>query len=114
MTDPTIKPGLRVQPAAPTIKQDLKVQTTADAARPDEEWHEDYGPVLWHHLDEWGGICEAPIVACGGWDLDVNQPWPGYYTHWSPLPIFPQYPVRAVKIAPPAFLICDGENAHVI
>ena len=80
-----------------------------DAAFPEEDWHEDHGAVLWHHLDEYGGICEAPIVAYGGDDLETNQPWPGYYTHWSPLPALPKYPVRSVAIAPPGMLICDWE-----
>ena len=85
-----------------------KTPTTADAAHPEDEWHEDHGPVLWHHLDEDGSICEAPIVACGGEELEDQQPWPGYYTHWSPLPLLPQCPVRSVMIAPPGVLICDG------
>lgn len=48
-------------------------------ARPEEEWHEDFGPVLWWKFP----IEEAPWCGCGqGIDLD----WPGYHTHWTPLP----------------------------
>lgn len=78
-----------------------------DAVRPADEWHEDHGPVLWWTLDEWGAIAEAPIVARGDEELDEAQPWPGYYTHWSPLPVMPQYPVREMKLAPHGTLICD-------
>ena len=74
------------------------------------DWHEDIGPVLWHCLGEWGDVCEAPIVATGDDDLDSQQPWDGYYTHWSYLPEFPRFPVRAVAIAPPDFLLCDQEG----
>jgi hypothetical protein len=84
-----------------------------DAVYAEADWYEDLGPVLWHHLDEWGGLCEAPIVAYGGEDLDDKQPWDGYYSHWSPLPELPQFPVRAAMIAPPGRLICDVENADV-
>lgn len=84
---------------------------TADlyALHPAEEWHEDYGPVLWHHIDEWGGLSEAPIVASGDDDLDDQQPWRGYYSHWSRLPVMPQFPLRSLMIAPPGALLCDAE-----
>lgn len=72
-----------------------------------DAWNEDHGPVLWHFLDEYGGLCEAPIVSCGGDELDGRQPWDGYYTHWSKLPPMPQYPLRSLMIAPPGTLICD-------
>jgi hypothetical protein len=82
----------------------------SDALRPAEDWHEDYGDVLWWHLDEYGAISEAPIVASG---LDVidNEPWCSYYSHWSPLPAMPQYPVREMMLAPMGALLCDGPAA---
>lgn len=45
--------------------------------RPLDEWHEDCGPALWWRFP----IEEAPY--CGG-PLDCD--WPGYHTHWSPIP----------------------------
>lgn len=76
---------------------------------PADQWHEDYGPVLWHHLDEYGGVCEAPIVSCGYEELDDHQPWEGYYTHWSRLPNLPQYPNRQAMLAPEQAMICDWD-----
>lgn len=80
--------------------------------RPADEWHEDYGDVLWHHIGEWGNICEAPIVSCGGEELDGKQPWEGYYSYWSRLPPMPNWPLRSLMIAPPGMLICDWEEAN--
>lgn len=81
--------------------------------RPAHEWIENYGPVLWHHIGEFGELCEAPIVAYGDWDFNGNQPWAGYYSYWSPLPEMPRFPLRSLMIAPPGRLICDQENSHV-
>lgn len=50
-------------------------------ARPEAEWHEDDGPVLWHKFP----INEAPWV---GTPLDSD--WPGYHTDWTPLPPVPE------------------------
>jgi hypothetical protein len=74
---------------------------------PADEWHEDHGPVLWHHIGEWGDLCEAPIVATCLEHLEEQQPWPGYYSHWSRLPRLPQFPIRQLEIAPPGMMICD-------
>lgn len=82
-----------------------------DAVHPADEWHEDHGPVLWWHLDEWGAIAEPPIV-CFGTELEYQEPWPGYYSHWSPLPVMPRHPVRELMLAPEGTLICDG-GLHV-
>ena len=66
----------------------MDAQTELDrltTLQPEAEWHEDHGDVLWHRLDEYGRICEAPVVGhplSSGWDEDDMAP----YTHWSPLP----------------------------
>lgn len=78
---------------------------------PEDEWHEDFGDVLWHHLGEYGDICEAPIVGRGGDELDGMQPWDGYYTHWSKLPPMPRWPLRQLMLAPPGMMICDAKDA---
>ena len=48
------------------------------AARPLEEWHEDYGDVLWWKFP----IEEPPYV---GSPLDSD--WSGYHTHWTPIEV---------------------------
>lgn len=75
----------------------------ATPARPLAEWHEDMGPVLWWAFP----ISEAPYI---GTPLDVARQhelkldgtvigkfdthtgWPGYHTHWTPLPPLPLQP----------------------
>lgn len=61
-------------------------------ARALAEWHEDDGPVTWWAWcgHEWAG--EAPW--CG---TPLDQGWPGYHTHWTPIPGVP-----AVLSAPQA------------
>lgn len=61
---------------APTI------EAAPERARPMEEWDEDYGDVLWWKIP----IEEPPYV---GSPLDEN--WPAYHTHWTPIPI-PEQP----------------------
>lgn len=73
-------------------------------ARPLADWHEDIGPVLWWTMP----VTEAPYV---GSPLDLGKTveihthdtgagprvaarttiggWPGYHTHWTPLPPAP-------------------------
>lgn len=47
-------------------------------ARTRDEWHEDYGFVLWWILP----VCEPPYVGC-----PLCDDWPGYHTHWTPIPL---------------------------
>lgn len=86
-----------------------EARTEDDVARPLEEWGEDDGTVLWWKLDNDGNPTEAPYVGtpldCGRTvevhsfmrtiqHGDVPGPifrtnvggWPGYHTHWTPLP----------------------------
>jgi hypothetical protein len=53
------------------------------AAKPFESWSDDDGVVLWWVFP----IQEPPYV---GSPLDSE--WPGYHTHWTPLPLFPLDP----------------------
>lgn len=41
-----------------------------------DEWHEDIGPVLWWFFP----LCEPPYVGS-----PLDQDWPGYHTHWTPI-----------------------------
>lgn len=52
-------------------------------ARPLEEWHEDYGDVLWWKFP----IEEPPYVGS-----PLCSDWPEYHTHWTPLPPCPEPP----------------------
>ena len=52
--------------------------TVQEPVRPLEEWWEAYGDVLWWKFP----IEEPPYV---GSPLDEN--WPGYHTHWIPIPL---------------------------
>lgn len=52
--------------------------TVQQQPRPLEEWGEDYGDVLWWVFP----IEEPPYV---GSPLDEN--WPGYHTHWTPIDV---------------------------
>lgn len=56
----------------------LDGKADAAEARPIDEWDEDMGDVLWWKFP----IEEAPYV---GSPLDAA--WPGYHTHWTPIPI---------------------------
>jgi len=47
-------------------------------ARPLDEWHEDVGPALWWCFP----IEEAPYAG----DPRCDD-WPGYHTHWTPIPL---------------------------
>lgn len=46
--------------------------------RPLEEWGEDYGDVLWWKFP----IEEPPYVGS-----PLSADWPGYHTHWLPIPV---------------------------
>ena len=52
--------------------------TVQECTRHLEEWHEDYGDVLWWKFP----IEEPPYV---GSPLDMA--WPGYHTHWTLIPM---------------------------
>lgn len=72
-------------------------------AKPLDEWHDGIGPVLWWKFP----VTEPPYV---GTPLDIGEPaeitirdsvrlytytqyfggWPGYHTHWTPLPEIPE------------------------
>lgn len=78
-------------------------------ARPLSEWHEDYGDVLWWKFpieevpycgtpNDLGQTIEVTVRAV---DLDKLiraqiGGWPGYHTHWTPLPEVPEEPMESV------------------
>ncbi|MEB3421762.1 hypothetical protein ACFSDD_17635 [Salipiger marinus] len=78
--------------------------------RPLDEWHEDRGDVLWWCWRDGAWLGEPPYV---GTPLDLGHTvechthaetgeapaarfmvggWPGYHTHWTPLPTQPYAP----------------------
>ena len=56
--------------------------TVQESARPLEEWHEDYGDVLWWKFP----IEEPPYVGS-----PLDEKFPAYHTHWTPI-VIPQPP----------------------
>lgn len=52
--------------------------TLQQQPRPLEEWGEDYGDVLWWKFP----IEEPPYVGS-----PLDERWPGYHTHWTPIPV---------------------------
>lgn len=64
---------------------DILPGDTGAEARAERHWHEDMGNVLWWKFP----IAEAPWV---GTPLDSH--WPGYHTHFTPLPPMPHKPKR--------------------
>ena len=56
--------------------------TVQGCARPLEEWGEDYGDVLWWNFP----IEEPPYVGS-----PLDEKWPAYHTHWTPI-VMPQPP----------------------
>lgn len=56
-------------------------------AKPEAEWHEGIGPVLWWRFP----VDEPPY--CG---TPLDSSWPGYHTHWTPL-LAPALPAANIK-----------------
>jgi hypothetical protein len=63
---------------------------TGAEAKHHRHWHEDIGNVLWWRFP----IDEPPYV---GTPLDCD--WPGYHTHFTPLPPIPHQPKRGSAAA---------------
>lgn len=53
--------------------------------RPLDDWHEDYGDVVWWARLEGEWLGEAAWIGTPN-----DSDWPGYHTHWSPHPPFPR------------------------
>ena len=49
-------------------------------ARPEAEWHDDHRNVVWWKFP----VDEPPFVGS-----PLGSDWPGYHTHWTPLPDIP-------------------------
>ena len=68
-----------IEDAYMALKNGVTVQ---ERPRPLEEWHEDYGDVLWWKFP----IEEPPYVGS-----PLDEKWPAYHTHWTPI-VLPQPP----------------------
>lgn len=66
--------------------EQLKIANLA-RPRPLEEWHEDYGPVLWWAFP----VVEPPY--CGS---PLYSDWPEYHTHWTTIPM-PTQPIEGME-----------------
>lgn len=74
--------------------------------RPLDEWHEDHGPVMWWFFPiteppyvgsplDCGHTVEVEFRTRGGLPITHTHMvggWPGYHTHWTPLPPCPKEP----------------------
>jgi hypothetical protein len=89
------------------LKAARRVASRVTTFRRREDWHEDIGPVLWHHLDRGGRVCEPPV--CAGDPAEVEA-WAGSLTHWTLLPDYPQFGDRSRQVAPAGDLLCDLEG----
>lgn len=89
-----------------------RVGAAPEVARPLAEWSEDHGDVVWWVFDADGNPTEAPWVGspvCLGQTVELHAGqgphkdpllfrghiggWPGYHTHWTPLPATPALPI---------------------
>jgi hypothetical protein len=57
-----------------------------------EYWHEDEGPALWWRFP----VVEPPYLG-----TPIDSDWPGYHTHFTPLPPAPLTPVPAAPTQSP-------------
>ena len=62
-----------------------------DVAIPAEQYHEDDGPVLWWRFP----VVEPPYSGTPN-----DSDWPGYHTHFTPLPPAPVAPTQSPNEAP--------------
>ena len=60
---------------------------TQPQARPIEEYHEDYGYVVWFTLENGKWLGEPSYIG-----TPTCSDWPGYHTHFTPHPNFPILP----------------------
>lgn len=60
------------------LEEELRQMSNRLVAKPLSKWHEDLGPALWWRFP----IQEPPY---SGTPLDTH--WPGYHTHWTPIPM---------------------------
>lgn len=64
-----------IQTTASLVNEEAREKKLREA-RPIDEWHEDYGDVLWWTFP----IEESPY--CG---TPLDSDWPDYHTHWTPI-----------------------------
>jgi len=62
-----------------------------EVAIPGERYHEDDGPVLWWRFP----VVEPPYSG-----TPDDSDWPGYHTHYTPLPPSPVAPIPSPNEAP--------------
>ena len=73
-------------------RQDPDIRRAAleeEAARPESEWHEDHGFVVWWCWRDGGWLGEPAWIGS-----PLCEDWPDYHTHWTP---HPAAPLRALS-----------------
>lgn len=83
---PRLRNNLSTLTAEPFAPQEAGTATV----RPLEEWHEDFGDVVWWTWQDDTWLGEPSYIGTPN-----DSDWPGYHTHWTPHPAFPPYPVAA-------------------
>ena len=68
------------QQLAKTLSDVIATLKTLSTPRPLSSWHDDDGAVLWWRIP----VDEPPYCGTPG-----DSDWPGYQTHWTPLPAPP-------------------------
>lgn len=51
-----------------------------------DDYHEDFGPVMWWHPGE-APFCGSPL----------GDDWPGYHQYWTPLPSYANDIMREIE-----------------
>jgi hypothetical protein len=81
VTDPAVR--ARVEELVPSLKEWVTEPLQQPVARHLIEWGETAGDVLWWRFP----VEEPPYVGS-----PLCDDWPGYHTHWTPLPPVPREP----------------------
>lgn len=75
-----------------------------EQARTADEWHEDYGSVVWWTWQDGKWLGEPSYIGS-----PLCDDWPGYHTHWAPHPEMPDAP-QPVKACDPRECICSPDD----
>jgi hypothetical protein len=65
----------------------IEVAIARGAARPLADWHEDFGFAAWWTWRDGAWLGEPSYIGS-----PLCSDWPGYHSHWTPHPDFPEAP----------------------
>lgn len=78
MTGRPIEPRYAIALRVKALEAENAILKDAKTPRTLDEWHEDFGSVLWWILP----VVEPPFSGTPN-----DSDWPGYHTHWTPIVI---------------------------